>query len=283
MARKKRAGAHGGHGWFVTFADLMALLMSFFVMVAAYSTQDQKKMQIVAGSMRDAFGVNTETRFAGLIESEGLPAADHVRSRRDVPPGQAADRTAPPEADRSSTADRSRAFGPTDTGEPETFGPAAASLRQALQSLPDFAELSKNVVIARTERGLDVSIVDQDGRSMFPEGSTRPNDRTRRLLEKLGPALRQMPNRIAVTGFTATDRPGQRPAASPWELSAGRAVSVREILAGSGVPDDRFATVAGKADTEPMFPDNPSMPANRRVTVTLLREAPPVPNGRRLP
>ena len=54
--RKKLKGGHGGHGWFVTFADLMALLMSFFVMVAAYSTQDQKKLQLVAGSMRDGIG-----------------------------------------------------------------------------------------------------------------------------------------------------------------------------------------------------------------------------------
>lgn len=118
---------------------------------------------------------------------------------------------------------------------------------------------------------------------MFPDGSNRPNDRTRRLLEKLAPALRQMPNRIAITGFTATDRPGRRPAAPPWELSAGRAVSVREILAGAGVPDDRFASVAGKADTEPMFPDNPYMPANQRVTVTLLKEAPPTPIMQRVP
>ncbi|MDP4003874.1 flagellar motor protein MotB [Methylobacterium sp. NEAU K] len=277
MAKKKRGGAHGGHGWFVTFADLMALLMSFFVMVAAYSTQDQKKMQVVAGSMRDAFGVNKESRFAGILESEGLPAADHVKYLRDVPPDQATDRTTPPRIDQSSE------FGLTDTGEPDNFGLAAASLRQALQDMPDIAELSKNVVIARSEHGLDVSIVDQDGRSMFPDGSTRPNERTRRLLEKLAPTLRQLPNRIAVTGFTATDRPGQRPAAPPWELSAGRAISVREILAGAGLPDDRFASVAGKADTEPMFPDNPYMAANRRVTVTLMKEAPPVPNVKGLP
>ena len=50
---------------------------------------------------------------------------------------------------------------------------------------------------------------------------------------------------------------------------------MREILAGSGVPDDRFASVTGKADTEPLFPDNPYLAANRRVTVTLLKEAPP--------
>ncbi|MGV7032582.1 OmpA/MotB family protein [Methylobacterium symbioticum] len=271
MAKKKRGGAHGGHGWFVTFADLMALLMSFFVMIAAYSTQDQKKMQAVAGSMRDAFGVNKESRFAGVIEYKGLPSADKLRYLRDVPPDRASDRTTP--ARDLQTAED----GLDNQGDPENFGLAAASLRQALQDLPEISELSKHVIVAKTEQGLDVSIVDQDGRSMFPDGSSRPTERTRRLLEALAPVLRQMPNRIAVTGFTATDRPGRRPLAPPWEISASRAISVREILAGSGVPDDRFASVSGKADTEPLFPDNPYLAANRRVTVTLLKEAPPTP------
>jgi chemotaxis protein MotB len=61
MARKKEAHG-GGHGWFVTFADLMGLLMSFFVMLVAFSTQDQQKLQIVAGSMREAFGVQQNVR-----------------------------------------------------------------------------------------------------------------------------------------------------------------------------------------------------------------------------
>lgn len=277
MARKRRGGAHGGHGWFVTFADLMALLMSFFVMVAAYSTQDQKKLQLVAGSMRDAFGVTKDSQFAGITEADGIPAADHLKNLRNIPPERATDHTTPPAIDRSTE------DGLKDAGQPENFGLAAASLRQALQEMPDFAEISKNVVIARNEKGLDVSIVDQDGRSMFADGSTRPNEVTLRLLEKLAPALRKMPNRIAVTGYTATDRPGRRPPAPPWQLSAGRAISVRDILAGAGVPDDRFSSVAGKADTEPLFPDDPYMPANRRVTLTLLKEAPPTPVMKGIP
>jgi chemotaxis protein MotB len=277
VARKRRGGAHGGHGWFVTFADLMALLMSFFVMIAAYSTQDQKKMQLVAGSMRDAFGVHKESRFAGIIEVDGLPTADKLKNKREVPPEQASDHTAP------ATADLGLDEGIPQNGYPEGFGLAAASLRQALQDMPEIAELSKNVIVSPTQRGLDVSIVDQDGRSMFPDGSNRPNDRTRRLLEKLAPTLAKMPNRITVTGYTASEKPGRRPSAPPWELSAGRAISVRDILAQSGVPDDRFASVTGKADTEPMFPDNPYLAANRRVTVTLLSEAPPTPAGMGLP
>ncbi|MCK2054317.1 flagellar motor protein MotB [Methylobacterium sp. 37f] len=277
MAKKKRGGAHGGHGWFVTFADLMALLMSFFVMIAAYSTQDQKKMQAVAGSMRDAFGVNKESRFAGIIEKDGLAHADKVKFRRDIPPELASDHTTPPAVDGNVDE------GMPDKGYPDGAGLAAASLRQALQDMPEVAELSKNIIVAPSQRGVDLSIVDQDGASMFPDGSSRPNARTRRLLERIAVTLRKMPNRIAITGYTATDRPGTRPPAPPWELSANRAISVREILAGSGVPDDRFASVAGKADTEPMFPDNPYLPANRRVTVTLISESSPSPRMKHFP
>jgi chemotaxis protein MotB len=277
LAKKKRGGAHGGHGWFVTFADLMALLMSFFVMIAAYSTQDQKKMQIVAGSMRDAFGVSKESRFAGIVEKDGLPNAQHIKNLRDVSPEKSTDRPTPPGTDAIID------DGIPDAGYPDGAGLAAVSLRQAMQDMPEVAELSKNIIVAPSKRGVELSLVDQDGASMFPDGSSRPNDRTRRLLERLAPAIRKMANRIAVTGYTATDRPGTRPPAPPWELSANRAISVREILANAGVPDDRFASVTGKADTEPLFPDNPYLSANRRVTVTLLTEAPPTPFTKTLP
>ena len=56
---KKRGAAHGGHGWFVTFADLMGLLVAFFVMLVAFSTQDQVKLQIVAGVAGDLAGARS--------------------------------------------------------------------------------------------------------------------------------------------------------------------------------------------------------------------------------
>ena len=61
MARRKEAHG-GGHGWFVTFADLMGLLVSFFVMLVAFSNQDAKKVQAVAGSMQQAFGVQKDSQ-----------------------------------------------------------------------------------------------------------------------------------------------------------------------------------------------------------------------------
>ena len=50
-----------------------------------------------------------------------------------------------------------------------------------------------------------------------------------------------------------------------------------QILEEEGLPSGHIFMVAGKADTEPLFPDNPFMSPNRRVTITLMREAPPLP------
>ncbi len=275
MARRKKTEEHGGHGWFVTFADLMALLMSFFVMIAAYSTQDQKKLQLVAGSMRDAFGVSRESRYAGIVEQDGIPVKSKLKNVRVAPPEDASDVTTPNEL-KSRLED-----GLSMTAFDRGFGLAAASLRQALQDMPEIAELSKNIVVEETKGGLNISVVDQDGRSMFPDGSTQPYERTRQALERLALSVRRMPNRVQVTGHTSSPGPGARSTGSPWDLSTGRAAAVREILAAAGVPDDRFASVSGKADVEPLFPDNPYLAANRRVTITLLNEAPPLPFGRR--
>ena len=90
MAKKKREEAHGGHGWFVTFADLMALLLAFFVMLVAFSSQDKDKLKIVAGSMREAFGVQTDSRYSGIVESDGLPTRPKLKNssifRPRIPP-----------------------------------------------------------------------------------------------------------------------------------------------------------------------------------------------------
>ncbi len=271
MARKK-AAAHGGHGWFVTFADLMGLLMSFFVMLVAFSNQDQHKLQIVAGSMRDAFGVQTNVRYSGIIEVSGLPTRPKLKQAEHIPPEEA---SATPQADEH---DREEARG-TRLKEDRAFALAAASLRQALQDMPELTETSKHIMIEETREGLNVEIVDQDGRSMFPEGSKEPFERTRKVIEKIAVPLRLTPYRIAVTGHTATSKVPPKPNYGPWELSADRANAVRRILEEEGVPDGHFSQVSGKADTEPLFPDDPYIAANRRVTITLMREEPPLPLG----
>ena len=272
MARKKDAAHGGGHGWFVTFADLMGLLVSFFVMLVAFSNQDQQKLQIVAGSMRDAFGVQQNVRYSGIIEVPGLPTRPKLKNSAHIPPEEASATPTPNEHDRQRTIG-------TRLKEDRAFALAAASLRQALQDMPELTEISKHIVIEQSKDGLNVEIVDQDGRSMFPEGSKEPYERTRRLIERLSTPLKASPYRLSIVGHTAASKAPARPGYGPWDLSADRANAVRRILEEQGVPPAQFMQVGGKADTQPLFPDDPYIAANRRVTITLMREEPPMPLG----
>ena len=271
MARRKD-GNHGGHGWFVTFADLMALLVSFFVMLVAFSTQDSVKLQVVAGSMREAFGVQDRVRYSGIIEMPGLPTRPKLKNAAPIPPEEAS--ANPTEDQRGSQQSQGGKF-----DNDRNFALAAASLRQALQDMPEISEASKNIIIEETKQGLNIEIVDQNGRSIFPEGSKEPYERTRVLISRLATPLRAMPFRISVAGHTSASRLPTRPNYGPWELSADRANVVRKQLEAEGVPSGHFYMVAGRADTQPLFPDDPYVAANRRVTITLMREEPPIPQN----
>jgi chemotaxis protein MotB len=269
MAKKNRGHA-GGHGWFVTFADLMALLVAFFVMLVAFSTQDQAKLQVVSGSMRDAFGVQDKVRYSGIIEVLGLPTRPKLKNAAHIDPTEASATPGPDENDRE------RNFG-ARFKEDRKFSLASASLRQALQQMPEISEVSKHIVVEESRDGLNIEIVDQDGRSMFPDAAKEPFERTRLLIKKLAPSLKAMPYRVSITGHTSTSKLPEKPGYGAWELSADRANAVRAILVGEGLQPSHIFMVAGKADTDPLFPDNPSMSPNRRVTITLMREEPPIP------
>jgi chemotaxis protein MotB len=222
--------------------------------------------------MRDAFGVQDRVRYSGIIEVLGLPTRPKLRNAAHIDPSEASATPSPEESDRQ------RSYG-ARLKEDRKFSLASASLRQALQEMPEIAEASKHIMLEETKQGLNIEIVDQDGRSMFPEGGKEPYERTRKLLQKIAPQLKAMPYRLSIVGHTASTKVAPKPGYGPWELSADRANAVRQILESEGIPSGNIFMVAGKADTDPLFPDDPYMSPNRRVTVTLMREEPPLPDN----
>ena len=262
MARRKEAHG-GGHGWFVTFADLMGLLVSFFVMLVAFSTQDQKKVQVATGSMRDAFGVQRDANYSGIVENDGLLIRSKIKNVARIMP------------EDSSVTPTSEEKG-ADSEHRRTFALAAASLRRILEGMPELAEASKHILIEESKAGLNIEVVDQDGRSMFPEGSKEPFEHARELFQKLAGPLKTTPYRIAITGHTSGSQ-AWPPDYGAWNLSADRANAVRTILEQEGYPTANIFQITGKADTDPLLPEAPTAPPNRRLTITLISEAPAVP------
>jgi chemotaxis protein MotB len=240
------------------------------VMLVSFSTMDNAKLKVVAGSMRDAFGVQSNARYSGVIESDGLPTRGKLRNTANVVPQDASNTPSPDENGRDLvTGARLKTN--------REFALASASLRQALQDMPELTEISKNIMFEETSQGLNLEIVDQDGRSMFADGSKVPYERTRLLLQKLAAPLKATPLRVMIVGHTAAGFMPSRSDYDAFDLSADRANVVRQILEQEGLPPSHISAVSGKADGTPLFPDDPSMAANRRVTITLMREDPPLP------
>jgi len=141
--------------------------------------------------------------------------------------------------------------------------------------MPELAELSKQVIVDETPEGLRIQLVDQEGRSMFEQGSAKPNDRARLLLRAVSKVINQLHNRITVAGHTSTTVGAK--GGDDWALSSARANASRNILQESGVDADRIYQVSGKATSDPLYPDDPTLPGNRRIAITLLREKPVLP------
>ena len=111
---------------------------------------------------------------------------------------------------------------------------------------------------------------------MFEQGSPKPNDRARVLLRAVARVVNQLPNRLTIAGHTSASVNGVRPA-SDWQLSAQRADASRALLQDAGVDPDRIYQVSGKAASDPLYPDDPTLAGNRRIALVLLREAPVLP------
>ncbi|MCB1507458.1 MAG: flagellar motor protein MotB [Hyphomicrobiaceae bacterium] len=279
MAKKQQGGGGGAPEWLVTFADLMSLLVCFFVLIISFSIQDQQKLQVVAGSMREAFGIQTESRKAGMIEIEGAPLRDFLRQVGIISDDSDTDYAAEQQDLRTRQGPEANTHDieMSEVEIPRQFATAAASLRQAWEELPEITELSENIIMEETEEGLNIQLIDQEGRSMFPEGSKYPFEATRLLLAAMAPVIAQMPNRIRITGHTTATPESVNPGYGAWELSADRANTARRLLGEYGIPSDRFHSVVGMADTQPLFANDPYLAANRRISILLMAEAPPVP------
>ena len=287
--------------WMVTFADLMSLLVCFFVLIISFSVPDIKKLKIVAGSMRDAFGFQREMIVTGMVEIDGNPRFEYARDLVPLPietivgpiPDNNDDITDLSRREEAwqalldeIEADRPQASsGRTDAAsEEDRFAQIEHDLRQAMQSVPELERLAENLVVERAPEGLRIQIVDQERSSMFPLGSARMYGRTTTLLRYVAKAISSMPNKISITGHTDSVAYRITNGYDNWSLSLDRADATRRTLVASGLDRQRIATVIGKADTEHVFPSNPLDPRNRRISITLLRErSSPVPSGTRGP
>ena len=281
IKRVKKAGheAHHGGQWKVAYADFVTAMMAFFLLMWLINTTSPEQKRGIADYFAPASVSQTTSGSGGILGGASLSSTGtNASGSKDVI--QALAPEAPPNVTETgqtqSQSNQQSSESAAQKAEDSTFASAAQSLRQAMQDMPELAELSKQIIVDKTPEGLRIQLVDQEGRSMFQEGSAVPNDRAKVLLAAVAKVVNKLPNRVSIAGHTSASAGGAKPA-SDWALSSARADAARQLLQGAGVDPDRVYQVAGKASSDPLYPDDPLLPGNRRITIVLLREAPVLP------
>lgn len=241
--------------WFITFADLMTLLMCFFVLLLAYSEMDAKKFAQVANSLQGSLGTGSTPKIGeGLIP---------------MPIPQQADAETPPEQPAEQDQEAKALLEKLNQALAQTQADAQ-QLAERLQAQMERGELEvetqgQNIIVRLREQG------------SFESGSADLNPQARATLATIETSLQGKQGRIRVLGHT-DDVPIKTPRfRSNWELSAVRAVAVADALMQSqALLPGRFE-VAGFAETQPLTGnDTPVGRArNRRVEIVIAQDLEP--------
>ncbi|WP_163059257.1 OmpA family protein [Acidithiobacillus ferrooxidans] len=147
------------------------------------------------------------------------------------------------------------------------------ALDAQIASNPALAAFRKLLLINITPEGLRIQVVDSAKRSMFPNGSTILEPYARAIFQAIAPTLNHLPNEISITGHTdalryLNDGKGY----SNYNLSAGRANAVRQILVQSGLDESKILRVVGMGSAVLYVPNEPNSPLNRRVSIVVLSQ-----------
>jgi chemotaxis protein MotB len=155
--------------------------------------------------------------------------------------------------------------------ELENFAEVEAEIRQALQEIPELNDMQDSLMIDNTPEGLRIQILDQKDIPMFGIGRAVLNDHGRKMLAIVANVIAKLPNAVVLTGHTDTSKFSKRNYGN-WELSGDRANMARRVMVEFGLDGERIVKVASKADKEHLFPNKPSSPFNRRISIILQKQ-----------
>ncbi|MNM74924.1 Motility protein B [compost metagenome] len=272
MARRKRHDEHSNHeAWAIPYADLMTLLLAFFVVMYAISSLNEGKYRVMADSLSTAFGgaprTITQVQVGNMqIQGGGHDTPSVIRSPS-MTGGAMPDPTQLP-----SMASHMRM--PVSAHNQEQLRRAERQLNQIADRLSSaLAPLVKQGVITvrRTELWLEVEI---NSDILFSTGSAALDVGARDTLGKLADVLLDAPNGVRVEGHTDNLPIATAQFPSNWELSAGRAASVVHLFADHGVQPARLAMV-GYGEFRPRESNDQAAGRNRnrRVMVIILADS----------
>lgn len=250
---KKNRGGHGGHhggAWKVAYADFMTAMMAFFLLMWLLSMVVPEKRA----------GVEQYFKEFSLFDKQ---SAMDVRQGGAMIPDQ--DKPPVPQRDQLTEA--------AEDGRPAVQPVQLKSRLQEAVSL-NLPDVKDQISVDVTESGVRIQISYKDEDPLFAKGSPELTAKGRKAVQFIGAQLAPLPNKIEVEGHTdSVNYSGGK--YTNWELSTERASAARVALQQGGLKEDHLARVSGYAATQPLFPDAPADPRNRRISILVRNYVPP--------
>jgi chemotaxis protein MotB len=262
--------SEGQQGWLATFADLMSLLMCFFVLLLSFSELDVVKFKQIAGSMKTAFGVQNEvvleqvplgTSIIAQDFSAGIPTPtllDEVK--QSTSETRAPDLAINPEA---SDTHKDQSGRDKDAKELALF-----AVQRQLESL-----LEEQIAQGRFEldnQGQQL-VIRISEKGTFASGSGFLQPQLVPTLDKIAEILADIPGQISVTGHTDNKALSNELFEDNLALSATRAIAVARALKRNSSLSSLH--IVGMADAQPLVENSNShnRAINRRVEISILQ------------
>ncbi len=237
----------GAPVWMATFADMMSLLLTFFVLILSFANMDVIKFSAAVESLRDALG-----NAIALQEFDGAP--------------------------------RINPFDLDDAGLPRVValelcqtGPNSSALRAEVETLVQRLDLENLVEVDEAEGGVVVRVV---GQLLFDAGSIELRPESFVLLNEIARLIAAVPELVSIEGHTDVTPAATGSGMSNWHLSTGRAISVLDYLTRVKNVDPKRLNVSGYAAMRPLLPNDSdaNRERNRRVEFVFRRAKTPKQN-----
>ncbi len=265
IIKRVKKGGHAFHGgsWKVAFADFATAMMAFFLLLWLMGNTTKEEKEAISGYFNDPSGQQLKTGSSPSVIGDG-GANVAVIEIKHVKPETAEPKKELTDEDIIKLAEEK---------EIEKLNILKYELEKLVENSDVFSQFKEQVIIDITPTGLRIQIVDKDNRPMFDSGSADLKYYSKTILRGLAGVLKQVPNKLSITGHTDALPYVERENYGNWELSSDRANAARRELQHGGVAEKNIARVEGFSSSILFDKNKPHSPINRRIAIIVLKQS----------
>jgi chemotaxis protein MotB len=257
--------------WVMTFADLMTLLMCFFVLLLAFSEMDAQKFKQLSGSMKLAFGVQREIKADDIPKGTSIIAMEFSPGIPQPTPFQIVEQQT-----SDDTKDNLEFSEGSDTDKKnlaeKMYAAAVESVREEAEKLVEDLKEEIETGMLEVEWSEAEITVRLKEKSTFNSGEAKLKTSSFQIIDRVSQSLNEIEGSIIVAGHSDNVPINTYEYRSNWELSAARAANVVHHLTKEGNVDPYRVQMRAHAETMPLVLNDSleNKARNRRVEIVIV-------------